>query len=137
MASPFFTSDRHLITPELLTANDIRALLNCFHRGETLVVSVDKTPGVFELALESMKDNNKLNLKLPKQWLTLRPKVHLVEGKVDMTMLGNLRAEGKFPANWTGTLEQYLFISIKKAFEAGGSEVVLGIPNRYERSWVI
>jgi hypothetical protein len=100
-------------------------------------VAADRTPGIFALALEMVKDNSKLDLRLPKQWRSLQPKVHLVECKSDTTMIGNLRAEGRFPADWRGTLETYLFISIKEAFEAAGSEVVLGLPNRYERVWVI
>jgi hypothetical protein len=137
VVSPLFTAPKNPNSPELLTQNDIRALLTAFHRGDILVVAADKTPGIFTLALKMVKESSKLDLNLSKQWRTLKPKIHLVECKVDTLMIGELRATGKFPANWTGTLEQYLFISIKEAFEAGGSEVVIGLPNRYERGWVI
>lgn len=137
VAAPFFNPSKNPSSPELLTQNDIRALLTAFHRGDLLVVSAERTPGIFNLALEMVKESNKLDLKLPRQWRTLKPKVHLVECNVDTTKIGELRATGKFPANWTGTLEQYLFISIREAFQSGGSEVVEGIPNRYERPWVI
>lgn len=102
-----------------------------------MIVSADKTPGIFALALAMVKDNKKLDLKLPRQWCQFRPKVHLVECKVETLMIGELRATGKFPANWTGTLEQYLFLIIREAFQAGGSEVSEGMPSRYERPWVI
>lgn len=137
MVSPLFNPAKNPKSPELLTQNDIRALLTAFHRGDTLVVAADKTPGIFAMALEMVKEGKKLEIRVPKQWYALRPKVHLVECKVSTLEIGNLRATGKFPENWEGTLETYLFRSIKDAFEACGSEVVVGLPTRYERSWVI
>jgi len=137
VASPLFTSTRNSKSPELLVQNDIRALLTAYHRGDTLVVAADKTPGIFELALEMVKESKKLEIRFPKQWRSIKVKIHLVECKLDTTEIGKLRATGKFPSNWEGTLETYLFKIIKEAFEASGCEVVVGLPSRYERAWVI
>ena len=100
-------------------------------------MAADTTPGIFALALEKVKENQKLELRLSKQWAQAHPTIRLVECKTDSIEIGTLRARGKFPGHSSDTLEKYLFQPIREAFEAHGCQVVEGVPSRYERGWVI
>ncbi len=135
VAAPIFNPPPRKKRVEDLVYEELRSAVRKLDGSEILVLSADSTPSIFQFALECHLAEVEMTIKLLWGW----PKelqIHLIESKSEV-MIGNLSSKGKVPANWTGTLETFLFQSIRKAFESLGYRVVEGLPSRYDRGWVI
>lgn len=135
VASPIFNPPARQKRVDELVYDELRAAVRHLEGSEILVLSAESTPSIFQFALECHTAETEMTLNLPRGW----PKelqIHLVESK-NPVVIGNFNSKGKLPATGTGTLEAFLFQSIRKAFEDRGYRVVEGLPSRYDRGWVI
>ena len=115
-----------------MVSMDIFSLNRALSKGRPLVISAETTPGLFLLAMESIKKNEKMTFKVPKAWEEKPPKIYILISKNTQIKNGTQVTQLR-----TAELAQTAISRIKDAFVKLGCEVVEDRPTRFERAPVI